>query len=236
MTIATRRRRPPAITLARSDHERLANLADAFAGRDSPTADQLAAELERARVVADNRLAPGTVRMGAVVRFSLDDAEPRTVRLVYPGDADIEKGWISRADAGRRRADRAHGWPEHRLDRQRQPTTSPPCSGSGGRFYRCVRRVVSPVGGKGATARRARARLWPKRRHCRRRPAPILRSAGGARPPPPVPRRRPLPSFPPSGWTVATSRPATALSDTVATPPFAATSPASARKPSTRSA
>ncbi len=95
MTIATRRRRPPAITLARSDHERLANLADALADRDSPTADQLAAELERARVVADDRLAPGTVRMGAVVRFSLDGAAPRTVRLVYPGEADIEKGRIS---------------------------------------------------------------------------------------------------------------------------------------------
>lgn len=95
MTNATRRRRLPAITLARSDHARLANLAEAIADRDSPTADQLAAELERARVVADNRLAPGTVRMGAVVRFSLDGAEPRTVRLVYPGEADIEKGFIS---------------------------------------------------------------------------------------------------------------------------------------------
>ncbi|WP_370676131.1 nucleoside diphosphate kinase regulator [Pleomorphomonas sp. PLEO] len=95
MTTASRRRRLPTITLARSDHERLANLADALAERDSLTSDQLAAELERARVVADDRLAPGTVRMGAVVRFSLDDAEPRTVRLVYPGEADIEKGCIS---------------------------------------------------------------------------------------------------------------------------------------------
>lgn len=95
MTLTTRRRRLPAITLARSDHERLANLADALAERDSPTADQLAAELERARVVADDRLAAGTVRMGTVVRFSLDDAEPRVVRLVYPGEADIEKGRIS---------------------------------------------------------------------------------------------------------------------------------------------
>lgn len=95
MTINTRRRRLPAITLARSDHERLANLAEALADRDSPTADQLAAELERARVVPDGRLAPGTVRMGAVVRFSLDGAEPRLVRLVYPGEADIERGRIS---------------------------------------------------------------------------------------------------------------------------------------------
>lgn len=95
MTSTTRRRRLPAITLARSDHERLANLAEALADRDSPTADQLAAELERARVVADDRLAPGTVRMGAVVRFSLDHAAPRTVRLVYPGEADIEQGRVS---------------------------------------------------------------------------------------------------------------------------------------------
>ena len=58
-------------------------------------ADQLAAELERARVVADDRLPVGTVRMGSVVRFAMDDAEPRTVRLVYPGEADIEKGFVS---------------------------------------------------------------------------------------------------------------------------------------------
>lgn len=95
MTNTTRRRRLPAITLAQSDHERLVNLADALADRDSVAADQLAAELERARVVGDNRLAPGTVRMGAMVRFSLDGAEPRSVRLVYPGDADIEQGRIS---------------------------------------------------------------------------------------------------------------------------------------------
>ncbi|MCM5559618.1 nucleoside diphosphate kinase regulator [Pleomorphomonas sp. JP5] len=95
MTTTTRRRRLPAITLARSDHERLANLADALADRDPKAADQLAAELDRARVVADNRLAEGTVRMGAVVRFSLDGAEPRTIRLVYPGEADIEQGRIS---------------------------------------------------------------------------------------------------------------------------------------------
>ena len=95
MTSATRRRRLPAITLASSDHERLVNLADALADRDPAAADQLAAELDRARVVADDRLAQGTVRMGAVVRFSLDGAEPRTVRLVYPGEADIEQGRIS---------------------------------------------------------------------------------------------------------------------------------------------
>jgi len=95
MTTAPRSRRLPIITLAHSDHERLANLANALADRESAAADQLASELERARVVADDRLAPGTVRMGAVVRFSLDDTEPRTVRLVYPGEADIEKGRIS---------------------------------------------------------------------------------------------------------------------------------------------
>lgn len=95
MAIATRRRAQPAITLARSDHERLVNLADALADRDPAAADQLAAELERARVVADDRLPPGTVRVGALVRFSLDDAEPRTVYLVYPGEADIEKDRIS---------------------------------------------------------------------------------------------------------------------------------------------
>ncbi len=95
MVLTARRRASPAITLSRSDHERLVNLADVLADRDPATADQLAAELDRARVVADDRLPPGTVRIGAAVRFSLDGAEPRTVHLVYPGEADIEKGRIS---------------------------------------------------------------------------------------------------------------------------------------------
>ncbi len=95
MAIAARRRAQPAITLARSDHQRLVNLADALADRDPAVADQLAAELDRARVVADDRLPPGTVRLGAGVRFSLDGAKPRTVYLVYPGEADIEKDRIS---------------------------------------------------------------------------------------------------------------------------------------------
>ena len=95
MTVSSRRRHLPAIALARSDHERLVNLAEALSERDPAAADQLAAELERARVVADDRLPAGTVRMGSVVRFAMDDAEPRTVRLVYPGEADIEKGFVS---------------------------------------------------------------------------------------------------------------------------------------------
>jgi len=94
MADAAIRRRLPVIALARSDHERLTNLSDLLAERDPATADWLATELDRARVVADHRLPEGTVRMGSLVRFRMN-GEERQVRLVYPGEADIEAGRIS---------------------------------------------------------------------------------------------------------------------------------------------
>lgn len=93
-TLANNTKHLPAIALARSDHERLMNLTDVLAERDPATADRLAAELDRARVVADHRLPGDTVRMGATVRFRLD-GEERQAQLVYPGDADIAAGRIS---------------------------------------------------------------------------------------------------------------------------------------------
>ncbi len=94
MATAAIRKHLPAIALARSDHERLLNLSDLLAERDPAAADRLAAELDRARVVADHRLPEGTVRMGSIVCFRMN-GEERRVQLVYPGDADIEAGRIS---------------------------------------------------------------------------------------------------------------------------------------------
>ena len=95
MTAKTRAIRPPTITIARSEHARLSNLADMLAERDPHAAEQLATELDRAKVVDDARVAPGVMRMGSVAEFRIDDEAPQTAELVFPGDADISRQRIS---------------------------------------------------------------------------------------------------------------------------------------------
>ncbi len=95
MALETGRRRKPAITLSRTDHERLWRLAESFADRNPNAAEALLAELDRARVVADASLSASIVRMGSTLRFTTDAGEDRTVTLVYPGEADIAAGKIS---------------------------------------------------------------------------------------------------------------------------------------------
>lgn len=95
MTAKTKSGRRPAITIARSEHERLSNLADRLAERDPHAAEQLAAELDRAKIVDDVRMAPGILRMGSFAEFRIDDEAPQTAELVFPGDADISRQRIS---------------------------------------------------------------------------------------------------------------------------------------------
>jgi regulator of nucleoside diphosphate kinase len=95
MTTRTKGPRPLAISIARSEYARLSNLADMLAERDPHAAEQLAAELDRAKVVDDARMAPGVVRMGSVAEFSIDDEAPQTAELVFPKDADISRQRIS---------------------------------------------------------------------------------------------------------------------------------------------
>ena len=56
MALETGRRRKPAIIVSRTDHERLSRLAESVGDRNPAVADALLAELDRARVVADDRL------------------------------------------------------------------------------------------------------------------------------------------------------------------------------------
>ncbi|WP_157018009.1 nucleoside diphosphate kinase regulator [Mesorhizobium xinjiangense] len=95
MVLDSRKSRKPAITMARSDHDRLSRLAESISEKNAAAAEQLFAELDRARVVADGRLASGVVRMGSALRFTTDAGEERSVTLVYPGDADIAEGKVS---------------------------------------------------------------------------------------------------------------------------------------------
>ena len=87
--------RKPAISLTRTDHERLGRLAESYIARNPDVAEQLLAELDRARVVEDGRIAADVVRMGSTLRFTTDAGEDRTVTLVFPGEADIAEGKIS---------------------------------------------------------------------------------------------------------------------------------------------
>lgn len=95
MAPETKRHRKPSIALTRSDHDALTRLADLIAAKNPAVADQLLAELDRARVVADAQLRPDVVRMGSTLRFTTDAGEDRTVTLVFPAEADIAAGKVS---------------------------------------------------------------------------------------------------------------------------------------------
>lgn len=95
MTQASRTNRKPTIIVSRTDSERLWRLAESFADRNRAVAEELLAELDRAKVVEDGRLAADVIRMGSAVRFTSDLGEDRNVTLVFPGEADIAEGKVS---------------------------------------------------------------------------------------------------------------------------------------------
>ncbi len=95
MAQANKNNRKPAITVTRTDSERLWRLAESFAGRNPAVAEELLSELDRAKVVEDGRLAADVVRMGSSLRFTSDLGENRDVTLVFPGEADIAEGKVS---------------------------------------------------------------------------------------------------------------------------------------------
>ena len=95
MTDITTSRQKPEISISTGDHARLSMLADAIAERDPILADDLAGELDRARVVADDKIAQGVIRMGSRLRFKDEKGLERTVSLVFPPEADIAQGKMS---------------------------------------------------------------------------------------------------------------------------------------------
>jgi regulator of nucleoside diphosphate kinase len=88
-------RRKPKVTISKNDFERLTNLALAIAVRRPDAADDLLAELDRARVVADGWIREDVVQMDSVVQYKTDTGSIRTITLVFPGDADISEGKVS---------------------------------------------------------------------------------------------------------------------------------------------
>lgn len=87
----------PRIVLGESEERRLNALATAAAltGRSDSVARMLLAEIERADVVQDRNLPGEVVRMHSWVEFEIDGRDRRSVQLVYPGEADIERNRIS---------------------------------------------------------------------------------------------------------------------------------------------
>lgn len=95
MQDSTKAGRKPSIRISKTDHERLAGLADTFASRNPDMAGALLAELDRARIVGDHNMPANTVRMGSKITFSSDTGDAKTVTLVFPGEADIAEGKVS---------------------------------------------------------------------------------------------------------------------------------------------
>lgn len=91
----TKARRKPNIKISATDHARLSMLANSTAERNADVADELFAELDRARVTPDNAMSDDIVQMGSTVEFKPDTGESKTVTLVFPGDADISAGKVS---------------------------------------------------------------------------------------------------------------------------------------------
>ncbi|MGV6871702.1 nucleoside diphosphate kinase regulator [Pseudochelatococcus sp. B33] len=85
----------PKIVIGDEEHERLSALAASIAARQPEIAEELLAEMERARVVKSARVPADVVRMNSEVEFETGDGQRRRVTLVYPGEADISTGRIS---------------------------------------------------------------------------------------------------------------------------------------------
>lgn len=85
----------PKIVIGRSDHGKLTQLANGLLDRKPELAEVLLTELERAKVSEDKAVPAKVVRMGSAVTFRTGEGQERTVTLVYPADADIEKGRVS---------------------------------------------------------------------------------------------------------------------------------------------
>lgn len=90
-----RTERKPKITIGESDFAKLTALAEAFTQRAPAVAEELYAELDRAKVVPDRAVPANVVRMGSLVEFQPAGGEAKTVTLVYPADADIAEGKVS---------------------------------------------------------------------------------------------------------------------------------------------
>ncbi|WP_207478215.1 nucleoside diphosphate kinase regulator [Arenibaculum pallidiluteum] len=86
----------PRIRITAEDNERLSTLARAAMDIMPDIASCLVDELDRAQVLPAGRIPDDVVRMGSLVRFRDETTGTvRTATLVYPDEADIERGRVS---------------------------------------------------------------------------------------------------------------------------------------------
>ena len=83
----------PRIVVSDADYARLNGLAVAVSSRNPDIADELLSELDRAEIV--DTVPPSVVSMDSTVEYRVGDEPVRSVTLVVPGEADIEKGKVS---------------------------------------------------------------------------------------------------------------------------------------------
>lgn len=95
MPALVRNRSVPNIVVSNADYERLTDLATASLERLPEVAEELLAEMDRAKIVGDDSVPPNVVRMGSTVTFKSDDGRQRTETLVYPVDEDSDAHKIS---------------------------------------------------------------------------------------------------------------------------------------------
>jgi regulator of nucleoside diphosphate kinase len=95
MPALVRNRSVPNIIVSNADYERLTDLATASLERLPEVAEELLAEMERAKVVGDDSVPADVVRMGSTVTFRSDDGRQLTETLVYPVDEDSDTHKIS---------------------------------------------------------------------------------------------------------------------------------------------
>ncbi|BCM22242.1 nucleoside diphosphate kinase regulator [Mesorhizobium sp. J8] len=95
MHAATQARSRNSILVSAVDHDRLSSLARAFLDRVPDMAEDLLAEMDRARVATGAAMPADVVRMGSTVTLQDPEGSTQTVTLVYPAEADIAERRIS---------------------------------------------------------------------------------------------------------------------------------------------
>ncbi|MBZ9760088.1 nucleoside diphosphate kinase regulator [Mesorhizobium sp. CA8] len=95
MHAATQSRSRNTILVSTADHDRLSSLARAFLERTPEMAEDLLAEMDRARVANEAAMPADVVRMGSTLTLQDPEGSLQTVTLVYPAEADIAERRIS---------------------------------------------------------------------------------------------------------------------------------------------
>lgn len=88
----------PNIIITEADHSKLTRMIALgnFSPRERGELHALAAELARARIIADDEMPPDVITMNSTAELlDLDTGERMDFTVVFPADADIDEGKIS---------------------------------------------------------------------------------------------------------------------------------------------